>query len=209
MESLLLPIRRCIYELPLPPGRNQQRDYQPRLKHPSQTIARQQEVKPTVQSQRAVELWKQRHRWKIAQRQPRSLLGPRGKQLSNLRILNMQMHQKRGKKPEAKAHHRPAEYGERRRNRAVVQLRIQRQQRSAKKEHQRQAQEEEYALEVSLPPVAEYHHDPEKWQKRSNRKNDEPQIEGIMQGLTRRHSIPQNLARQSPSVVFFLHHLSD
>src|SRR5277367_2276500 len=91
------------------------------------------------------------------------------------------MDQQRGKKPQTRTDNNPAKNPERWRNRRVIQLRIQSQQRSAKEKHQRQTQEKEDPLEISLPPVAEDHHNPKERQQSPSRQYDQPQIDGVVQ----------------------------
>jgi hypothetical protein len=56
-------------------------------------------------------------------------------------------------------------------------LRIQRKKRSAVEKKQRQAEKEEHALEVALPPIAENYDHPEKLRQRSCREPNQPDID--------------------------------
>jgi hypothetical protein len=58
----------------------------------------------------------------------------------------------------------------------VVNLRINRQQRSAVKQEQRERQKEKHALKIPLPSVAKDYHHPEQHQQRSQRKPNQPDI---------------------------------
>src|SRR5208282_4302201 len=120
------------------------------------------------------------------------------------------MNQQGGKKPQTQTHHSPAKNAQGWRNRRVINLRVQSQQRTAKEKQQRQTQEKENPLKIPLPPMTQNHHDPEERQQSPSRQHDQPQIDGIVQtqARPRRDSMPLRAARQSPSVVFFLHQLS-
>src|SRR5580693_3748286 len=98
-------------------------------------------------------------------------------QFPGLRELQMKMNQQRGQQAQPGAQQRNRRTLQKRRWHRIIDLGIQRQQRAAIKQKQRQAKKEEHALKISLPPVADDHHHPEQLQERASSKTDEPNID--------------------------------
>ncbi len=89
----------------------------------------------------------------------------------------MQVDQQGREKAQPGEQHRLGKGVQQRRRFGVVDLGVQRQQRSAIEEKQRQAKKKEHSLEIPLPPVAENHHHPKKLQQRSGSKADQPYVD--------------------------------
>ena len=87
------------------------------------------------------------------------------------------MHQQRRYEPQSQAHTRPRKHQQPTRRSSVIKVCVQRQQPTTEKTHQRQTQKEEHSLQVSLPPVTQNHHHPEKRQQCSSRQIHESEIE--------------------------------
>src|SRR4029077_16885831 len=114
---------------------------------------------------------------KVGYAQPNRLWDAGANQLSNLRIFGVQVNQKGWQNPQSQTEHRPGKRLKSRRNRGVVELRVQCQQRGAEKENDRQAQKEKNALEISLTPVSKNHDHPKERQQRPRCQHDQPQID--------------------------------
>jgi len=120
----------------------------------------------------------------------------------------MEMKKQRWSEAEPCAQDRPRKRREQRRLLHVINLRIERKQRSAVKQEQREAQEEKHPLKIPLPTVAKYYYHPEQHQQRPRREADQPNIEERPHSEPRADSTLGGEARQSPSARFFLHQLT-
>jgi len=76
------------------------------------------------------------------------------------------VHQQGRQQPEPDACHRPTKNSKGSRQNAVVQLRVQRQQRASEKENEHQAKKKEDALEIALSSMSKDDNHPEQRQKR-------------------------------------------
>src|ERR1700687_220665 len=119
----------------------------------------------------------------------------------------MEMKKQRWSEAEPCAQDRPRKRREQRRLLHIINLRIERKQRSAVKQKQREAQEEEHPFKIPLPTVAKYYYHPEQHQQRPRRVADQPNIEKRTHSEPRADSTLAGKARQSPSARFFLHQL--
>src|SRR5271163_4891377 len=170
-------IRRLTNKAPFPSGADQHRHAQPHPVSPPQRIPRNQKIKIRRHRQQRIHSQREIQYRRVRRHQHQALYHAAPQHLARLGILEVQVEKQRRQEAQPGAQNSLGKNSQQRRRLGIVNLRIQRQQRSSIEEKQRQAQKEKHPLEVSLPPVAEYHYHPKQLEQRPSRVSNQPNVD--------------------------------
>lgn len=177
MKRFLRWIGRDPAEASLPVSGQRDCNDEPQLEQEPQEMRGALEIKVSLKAECPAQIKRHSNRGNPGDSQPKVLLPGRPKQISKKGVLNVKVNHQRGNKPQPKAEKRPGELEEALRRCDIEELGVQRQEGTSEEARQREAEEEENALEIALAAMAENDHHPEERQQGPYCERDESEIE--------------------------------
>jgi len=174
MKFSLRLIRRYPDEARFPSRAHQHRYAKPYPVSAPQRIPGNQKVKIGRCRQKGIHAQREIQDGRVSRQKNQALNRSAMEHLPSLGIFEVQVDQERRQQAQTSAQYGFCEDRQQCGWLWIVNLRVQRKERTAIEKKQREAQEEKHALKVPLPPVAENHHHPEQLQQRSGGKSYEP-----------------------------------